>query len=201
MGVDVWDIEGNAAYLYELAGADPDDPPGTPAIARAILGPGCIRRVRPSDLKSFAALARVQGRWLIYVRRNLRPSGINFLVGHELAEWLYRETDDPDVERACDALAAALVAPRRALLKIYRRPDDLHDVADALVCSETCAALRIGEALDEPIAVVAPTHIHTRPPDWRWPPESELRKASSLPGVARVPFTGDRRRFALMAAS
>lgn len=199
MRLDLWNVEGNAARVYELARADLATPPGTPHLAAALLGPGCIRRVSRAELESPAALARVGTKWRIYLRRGLTAAEINFLVGHELAEWFYRDQRDPHIERACDALAAALVAPRQAVASRYRMPSDVRALADELGCSDTCAALRVGEALRTAVAVVSPTRVRVR--SSRALPEDVRELAKCLPPhITRLGLRATDRRFALVAS-
>lgn len=190
--MDVWDSEGNAAYLYELAGADPEDPPGVVALARAVLGRDAVELVPSTAVREDAALARVGERWRIYARRGLPAERLTFAVAHELAEWCYRESHDERLELACDALAGAIVVPRPAFVRVLGAFTDWGSAftaaAEAFRTTESCAALRLGEATGRPVALVGPQVVRVRGEAWEWPPEDALRALARrpAPGVARV---------------
>lgn len=176
--------------------------PHVPRLARALLGPDAIVR-GPRPLHAPAALVRVGDAWRIILSRSLLPLYALFAVGHELGHWLLARHgyDGDDEERAADYLGAALLAPRRAFLAARRAlGDDLPALADALSMTETGAALRLGEVLGVPLAVVAPARVRVRgPKEWVWPDEGTLRRWARrpAPGVRKTKLRDDPRRVML----
>lgn len=135
--------------------------------------------------------------------RYLPPLYAAFAVGHELGHWLltrhgYCGNDD---EAAADYLGAALLAPRRAFLRARRAlGHDLPALANAFSMTETGVALRLGEALHVPLAVVSPAHVRVRGPEaWVWPNEATVRRWARVaePGLRKVRLTDDPRRVVL----
>lgn len=196
-------LEGIADAAYEEAGIDPARP-HVARLARTLLGPDAIQRgQRP--LMGPAALIRVHDSWRIVLARSLPPLHAVFAVGHELGHWLLARHGHcgDDEERAADYLGAALIAPRRAFLAARRAlGDDLPAIAKALSMTETGAALRFGEVLRTPLAVVAPARVRVRGPDeWVWPDEGTLRGWAKrpAPGLRKTRLTDDPRRVLLSA--
>jgi hypothetical protein len=132
--------------------------------------------------------------------RSLPPRYALFAIAHELGHWLLARHGfvGDDEERAADHLGAALVAPRRAFLSARRAVgESLPELADAFGITETGAALRLGEVLGVPLAVVVPATVRVRgPEDWGWPDEWTLRRwaRGRTPGIRKVRLTDDPRR-------
>jgi hypothetical protein len=200
----VFDPEGSSSFLYELAGADPSEPPGPVALARAVLGSDGIELVPSRIVMRDAALARVGDRWRIYVRRSLPAERLTFGVAHELAEWLYRSSQDDLLEEACNALAGALIVPAPAFRRVLAWSSDFGEAfrqaAEAYRTTPSCAVLRLGEATGRPVALVTPRYVRVRGEAFEWPPEDVIRAMARRPGpgLAKVP-TGERGRVALVA--
>ena len=101
------------------------------------------------------------------------------------------------------ALAAALLAPRPAFLRARRDlGEDLRAVAERFTMTQTGVALRRGEVLGTPLAVIAPARVRVRGPEaWVWPPESTLRAWARRPlaGLKKTRLTDDPRRVVLEA--
>lgn len=196
-------LEGIAEAAYEEAKVDNDDG-DVELVVERLLGPGAIRR-GPRPLHGPAALIRVQGRWRIILGRNVPMPAALFYVGHELGHWLLRRhgVQVDDEEAAADFLAGALLAPRRAFVGAVREHGhNLRALADAFDVTETAAALRLGEVLHVPLAVVAPTRVRVRGPEaWIWPPEPTLRgwARRPVPGLRRTRLVDDPRRVVLEA--
>ncbi|MDB4994234.1 MAG: hypothetical protein JWM74_1666 [Myxococcaceae bacterium] len=77
---------------------------------------------------------------------------------------------------------------------------DLASIAAEVRGSQTWAALRVGEVLRMPLAVIAP-RVRVRGSEWGWPDEATLRRWSigRVPsGLARTRLTDDRNRVVLM---
>lgn len=192
------ELEGIADAAYRAASLDPDRPHIT-ELARALLGPAAIQR-GPRPVHGPAALIRVGDDWRIVLARSLPPLYAVFAVGHELAHWLLAQHgyDGNDEEAAADYLGAALLAPRRAFLAARRvLGDDLPALAKAFSTTETGAALRLGEVLRVPVAVVSPGLVRVRGPEgWNWPDEATVRGWARVrtAGLRKVRLTDDPRR-------
>lgn len=202
------DIEGLARWAYEKAGMDPWEPAGALELAGRLLGgDGPLDVYLCPELLASAALARVGSSWRFYVRNPRTERATEWLVWHELAEWIldrdgYRE---PDVEAAADRLAAALRAPRPAFLRAIRASGrSLPELAKAFGTSESSAALRFGEVALVPLALVAPR----RPVRVRGVPDSWVASEAQIvrlvrcpaPGWERVPLSDQPGRVAVVAA-
>ena len=195
------ELEGIADAAYREAGLDPETPHIT-RLARALLGPTAIMR-GPRPIHGPAALIRVKDDWRIVISRSLPAIYATFAVGHELGHWLlarsgYRGDDE---EASADYLAGALLAPRRAFISAWRAMgDDFAALAETFSMTETGAALRLGEVLRVPLAVISPALVRVRGPDeWVWPAESVVRGWSrkGAPGLRKVRLTDDPRRVVL----
>lgn len=201
------ELEGIAEAAYDEVELDPERP-HVPRLARALLGPDAIQR-GPRPLHAPAALIRIGSAWRIVLSRSLPPRYALFAVAHELGHWLlarYGHVGDDALdgmgeERAADYLGAALLAPRRTFLTARRAlGNDLPELADAFALTETGAALRLGEVLRLPLAVVAPQQVRVRgPAEWVWPDERTLRQWARrpAPGLRKTRLTDDPRRVVL----
>jgi hypothetical protein len=132
----------------------------------------------------------------------LPPARRNFAVAHELAHWLLRDRAGEETEPACDYLAAALVAPRQAFLKLVQKHDARFTrLAKAFATSETLVALRFGETTFEPLAVVAPLTVRVRGAAYSWPSEPLLRQFAAMPkpGLRKAVLKDEPLRTALRA--
>ncbi len=195
------ELEGIAEAAYRDAGLDPEQPQ-LGRLVRALLGPGAVER-GPRPLSGPAALIRVHDEWRIVVGRRLPRLYALFAIGHELGHWLLARHgfQSEDEERAADYLGGALLAPRRAFLAARRAlGNDLPALAAAFSTTETGAALRLGEVLSQPLAVVSPQLVRVRgPEEWVWPDEGTLRRWArrGAPGLRKVKLTDDPRRVVL----
>lgn len=205
--MDLPTLEGIAIELHRRHGFDPERPPSTMRLARAMFGPGCI--VRPPTMLGAAPSSTfvLAGARRICVRRTVPRDELAFYVAHELA---HAELGQPhgagaQIEAACDYLAAALIAPRPAVLALHRAFGwDLAAIAEEVVATQTWAALRLAEALLEPLAAVSPSLVRVRgPEEWVWPDEDTLRlwARRAGPGIRRIPVTDRPRRAVLVVAS
>lgn len=195
------ELEGIVDAAYREAGLDPERP-HLVRLARALLGDDAIVR-GPRPVHGPAALVRVGESWHIVLSRSLPRLYALFAVGHELGHWLLRREgyDGHDEERAADYIGGALLAPRSAFLAARRAlGDELPALAEAFSMTETGAALRLGEVLRLPLAVVAPARVRVRGPDeWVWPDEGTLRRWARrpVPGLRKTKLTDDPRRVVL----
>lgn len=187
--------------FYERVNCDPAEPESPFKLARLFLGAGCIERGRFSaPAVTFVA----NGRRRIAIRRGISIEYAAFYVGHELGHAMLEEASyrDDDVEQQCDLFAAALMAPRPAMLRLHREFGyNLEAIAGEVGSTETWAALRLGEVLHVPLAAIAPQRIRVRgPEEWVWPDEMTLRAWArrTPPGLAKTRLTDDPRRVVLV---
>lgn len=198
------EIEGTAESLYRSAGEDPSEVVSPAVIAGRILGSGSIRVVHASSLPGDAELVRIYDRWYIYVRRGLSDERLRFGIAHELGEHALR-TDGcqgQEVEEIANRLAGALLAPARAVRLAMRECGPRFTrLARVFVSTQSCAALRVGEATGAPIALVAPQRVRVRGESFEWPSEEQVRDMARRklpgPGIARVRLTDDPKRVVL----
>jgi hypothetical protein len=204
--MDVANLEGIAIALYKRLGLDPSEPVSPVRLARTWLGADAIGRGHV--IGGMGSSGRVNGRWRILVRPTLPVPELVFTVGHELGHVLLAEEgwtgDRDEEERAADLIAGALLAPQPAMRKLYRAHGlDLAAIAETVNASQTWAALRVGEAVGEPIAAISPALVRVRGPEsFVWPSEPEIRKfargRAARPGLAKVRITDAPGRVALV---
>lgn len=201
MGIDVVAIEVEAARLYRVAGLDYWRGAAVGELVRGLLGGDALRTAPASALPADGVIARVHGRWFIYVREGLRDA--RFVALHELAHWALGAGA---TETECDRLAAALLAPRPAFDRAIRELGPRRSytgLARWFGSTETAAALRYGEVTGEPLVVVAPASVRVRGAAYSWPSEPELRglvKERRLPGLSKATLRDDPLRVALRVA-
>ncbi len=133
------------------------------------------------------------------------PQNPTFATAHVLGHWLlqrhgYAVFFSACFERDADYLAAALLAPKPAFLAAYAElGPDLPALAARFSMKEVGVALRMGEVLELPIAVISsPDRLRQRirlrgPENWRWPDERTLLEWAEVPkpGIVKIRFTDD----------
>lgn len=196
MSWDGAEAEGVARWLYDRAGADLDDPPDPLDLADA-LGVN-VEYARGDTIGQDGTLSRIDGRWTVQLSRSAPVERARFALGHELGEWACRRRIEPEIEALCDAISAAVLLPRPALLAALRHfGDDLPALARAFRVTETCAALRVGEVTGRPMLLVSPGLVRARGEAYGWPTDSEVRRqmrSGELPGLRSCRLGDDRRR-------
>ncbi len=205
-GLTAADIEGTAEAMYRAAGLDPCEGASPLALAKRLFGAGSVRSYHAASLPGDGALAWVDGKPRIYVRAKLPKARLRFAICHELAEWCLTlaRYQEHDVEQMADALAAALLAPRQLFLRVLRADGQrLPLLAAHLGTTESCAALRLGETTDLPLALVAPSRpVRVRGAAFAWPDEDTIRRMAAgriAPGLARTKLQDEPRRVVLSA--
>lgn len=141
-GDDLAEAEGVATWILRRAGVDPDDAVSTRAVAR-----GLGISVRRERQLARGSIVYLRGEARIYVHPRLTPQREEWVIGHELGHWARPEVERSEhEERMCDAIGAALVAPRAAVARIARQIGHrVHAVAELLHVEQSLALLRIGE--------------------------------------------------------
>lgn len=190
--------------IYQRARRDPAHAVGTVHLAVAIFGERCIRLAARRELPGRSALAWPDGVPVIHLRRDLSPTQINHAVAHELGEWLLRiwGFHGPQAEDLCGRIGAALCVPRPAFhLAHSELGENVSALAQAFTVSESLMALRIGECLGHPTALVTPRRVRTRGAEWHWPTnEHDWRALVKRPdafGMRRHPVRDARSRIVL----
>jgi hypothetical protein len=166
-------IEGTAELLLRAAGLSLSAAPDPDQLVHRLLG-GPARAVPPYVLRRDGALARVGATWCVFLRADLPASKRAFTLLHEIGHWAIGAEAS---EEECDALAAAMLAPRKAFLDALRTDGrGLARLAQRFATSESCVALRLGEATGKPLALVTPTSVRLRGASHDWPNERRLRE-------------------------
>jgi hypothetical protein len=187
--VDFDDLEHAAIELHRRAGCDPSRPAGGAALARVLLGPSALTIVPHAGLAGRAQLRPANDGVRIALPSRLRGPDLNFAVCHEIAEHeLQRACVGAEhIERMANAYAACIAAPAPSVrLAFYALRWNLPRLARAFLLSETAVALRIGEVIAEPVAVVRAITVDRRGPD-ALPSDDALRAVvrARLPGVLK----------------
>jgi hypothetical protein len=122
----------------------------------------------------------------IWIQRGLGERKAFFDLSHELAAYLLRAEGyvGPDLEAMENRLGAALLAPRPSIVAALRSSPwrGVRELARQLDVSDTFAALRLGEATGDPIAVVNPDGVRLRGSAWPLPETPlELAKCRKMP--------------------
>ncbi len=189
------EIEELAERVHRENRFDHDVPPQPAELVERVLGPGAIRLVPRRALPGFGAAARVSGRWSVFIVEDSPVVVRRFVLLHELAHVLLGRTA---TERECDALAAALLVPKRALLRaIGDRGARLPSLARVFGASESCIGLRLGEVTNQPTALVAPASVRIRGSTYPWPPEADIRRVAegpATPGLRKAKLRDDATR-------
>lgn len=197
--MDGADLEGLAEWAYQAARLSDDSPASCLELAQRLLGGHVI----PSHDVVTARLARTPGGYTIHLRPGLPTVDARWLVAHEIAEWLLEQEDyrEADAESVADALAARLIAPRRAIREALRWGVEVPELAEACGSTQSCALLRQSEVSGAPTALVTPARIYVRGDEWGWPGETDVRRlvVVSHPGLTKVRIADARRRVGLVA--
>lgn len=185
------DADAIAGEILTTAGhLDDEEPPNMAQLCRVLLG--APPKIAP--IRSEACLARVHGQSRVYLRRDVGAARARWLVGHELAEWYFQRAGyvAEDLEDRCDAVGAALVAPRRSYrLAMRALGHSVHALAKAFIAPQSLCLLRIGEVTGRPVIVFRePKALHRGEP-YVWP-----RRGMRDPNVHPVRVDG---RWGLMA--
>lgn len=195
------ELELLAADALASARVDPSAPPHPVELAERLLGHGSVR-TGPLAPPSGAALARVAGRWVMWVDLDGSRQARRWRVFHELGEWLLIQAgmfDAVTQEDRADALAAMLRAPRPAVLRqLADSPVDWARLAAPFWCSETSAALRYGEVTTEPVCVVGPT-VRKRGRAWGWPEDPATAACLACVRATRLRDAPDRTALRVVA--
>lgn len=198
--MQIGELEELAGHLYREARYTDCEQAPLVTLANRLLGPNSVRLVPASALPGNGALARVGAHWRVYLRRDASQVAKRFVLLHELAHWALGSGGS---EEECDALAAALLAPRRAfLLAVAALGSDFGALAAHFGASESCVALRLGEATGCPLALITPRAVRLRGSVFSWPDERALRAKSNTqrPGLRKARLRDEPERVVLVRA-
>lgn len=198
MSADTSDLECIVERIYREAGAGPDDVWRPSRIARALFGPDVLYLV--PDVPGHAQLTRMHGGPVIAVRKGLSPAYRDHAIAHELGHWaleLEGVPHDEHTENACDFIGAALITRRRPFARVARH--DYRQLALDFRTTETLVALRVGEVLNEPVAVVSPHLVRARGEGWRSLQTIRLYAHETPAGLVKVRLHDEPQRVALHA--
>jgi hypothetical protein len=206
--MDLQTLEAIAVEFYRRHKLDPATPTSTFKLARRAYHPQVITRP-PTLLGRFPACAYVNhetGQQHIAIRRTVPDDEQQWYVGHELAHLVLgtKHGDGAEIEAACDYLGAALMAPRPAVLALYRSFGwNVSAIAREVTATQTWAGLRVAETMLMPLAAVSPIAVRVRgPEEWVWPDERTIRGWASGhigPGLRKVRVTDRPKRSLLLA--
>ena len=189
-----------ARWIYERAGFDQAEPPGPSRIAAAL---GIQIATAPKrGAWGHGCLVRLSGQWQVWLAPGLPAQHKAFAIAHELAEWAFRDSGIDELEPLCDATAGAILAPRKAFASVTGHAPDFAALAKMFRTTESCVALRFGEVVGHPLALVSPRLVRVRGEDWCWPDEQGIRRLVSRPNknVRVVSLSDDRERRVILAA-
>jgi len=192
--------------IYQRARIDPSHPTGSVALAVALFGDRCIRLAEPRELPGRSALVWPDGVPVIHLRRRLNARQVNHAVAHELGEWLLRiwSFHGSQAEELSCRIGAALCVPREAFQLAHNKlGDHLPKLSKAFTVSQSLMALRVGECLGYPTALITPHRVRTRGGHWQWPSTDDawrslVARADSC-GLSRHPIRDARHRIVLRA--
>lgn len=193
--------------VYDRARLDPAHAVGSVRLAVALLGERCIRLAPRRELPGRGALVWLGREPVIHLRRDLNPCQINHAVAHELGEWVLHlwRYKGVDAEELAGRIGAALCVPRPAfhLARQELGSSNLSELSRTFTVSESLMALRVGECLGYPTALITPRCIRTRGRPWQWPSSRQdwrnmIARAGSF-GLNRERIRDVRGRFVLRA--
>jgi hypothetical protein len=199
------EIEAEVGLVHRAAGFDEDEPVPILDVARAYLGgPESIRTLDRWHCPGDGFSTQVRGRRVIFLRSGLPPERVRFALAHELAECRLDEVGyrEEDRETVANVMAASHLVRPRPLRAALSRGATIAEIAHEYVLTETCIALRIGEATGLPLAVVSPLAVRVRGEPWGWPESTtEIRRLGRLAvaSLRRLELQDARGRFVLLA--
>lgn len=176
-------IEGDARAFFQMAKVDPTNPPTFNALCRRTIRsyPQRVRMIGRGDLTP-----GIGKKYILRVHVALPPEVAVWVIAHELAHWYYLETgfvgSQAELEARCDALGAAIVAPRPLFLSALRQHGHrVYKLARLFNTTQTLAALRIGEVTGRSVVAIRPRRTIVRGEPFGWPHGPALAKAIRNP--------------------
>lgn len=206
--LSLFETEALARDLRRRAKVDDDEVVASESIARRLLGPRAVQRIRRFSARG--VISPIRGEYRIFLRAGAPDE--NFTIAHELGHWALRLAQYPssgeDEERNANAIGAAIVASPVATRRAHQHfGEQLGAIAKAFDSTQSFAVLRLAEVLGDERALVARDNtVRIRSSGaFRWPELDEVCrwKAGRVPrGIQRATLRGsyDRGRVAFRAA-
>ncbi len=186
------DIEGDASAMLSQARLENDEAPSMDLLTLRLIGSKPKRMMMPRE----GDICPADGRWILRVHKLAPKPRARWLIGHELGEWWYRErvfASHAEREAWCDALGAALVAPRLAFRSAMGAIGHrVHVLAEAFHVPQSLALLRVGEVAGRPVALLRPAPI-VRGAEFAWPAGPALARAVRRPPAGVHPVRVEER--------
>ncbi|MBA2724258.1 MAG: hypothetical protein H0U56_15500 [Methylibium sp.] len=198
-------IEREAERVYSRVGADLNRGASPTRLVEGVLGAGALRWADGDWLRAGGAIARVGRHWRVYLNRRYPVRNLRFVALHELAHYVL---GGGATEDDCDALAAVLLAPRRAFeraMASMARPRFVParvygNLSAWFRCTDSFAAMRLSEVTGAPLVLISPARARVRGAPYPWPAEFErLVRAPVLPGLRKARLQDDPSRVVLQA--
>jgi hypothetical protein len=190
------DIEGDALAFAKMTKVSLDSPPSLVRMCREITGfaPLYAKLVHAQGYYGPAGRSGVKR---VLVIPGLPPDQERFVLGHEISHAFYDQTGyvGDDIEERCDALSAALCAPRGPFGQALRDAGGhrVHALAKVFQVPRCLAALRAGEVTGRPVAYPRPKKAPIiRGQAFGWPPAAELARAARRPPEGVHPVRVER---------
>lgn len=195
----LWSPDATQRWIFERAELDPDEPALMTELAARLGFAVTFKRnaglIGDAECRYHAESCG----WLITVRSGISIARKRFAVAHEIAEALLSDEIDEGLEDYANAVAACMLAPRRAYQLRLRETgeDDFGQMALPFGLTETGAALRAAEVQGRRLCVVTPHRIYARGDEW--PEERTIRSwaQQALPGLRKTRLSDDERRVVL----
>lgn len=144
------EIEHDVLGMYRRGGRDPEREPGAIQLAESL-------GLRVDLVPGLGARARIVG-GRIELRAEMTLAGLEYAAGHELGHDHVGDAEcaDPHIERVCDAISVAVIAPEPAMFRLrvtygWKR---IPEIAKALGTSDLIVGLRWGVVMEESVAIV-----------------------------------------------
>lgn len=195
--------DGDAELLYREAKLDPSRAQPPKEIAARL--PGCegVFELPGRDLKADGEVELDLFSWRIVAKQTLAQPRQDFVIAHEIAEWHLSRAGKKwkgslsEKELRCDVIARALLVPRPALRTARRYlGDDFPALARHFATTEAIVALRYGEGLRVPMALIGPRTVDVRGDAWGWPEGwlemQRLARLPAFPGLRRAVLRDER---------
>lgn len=158
----------DAEFFLSLFGLRLDEPPSAAVLSVRVTGrmPRMTESIRDAHTKP------VEGEDVVFVRPGMSFARARLQTFHELAEIYHqrRGYQGTDVEARCNAMAAALAAPKRAVLTaVERYGHSVYDLALALKTPQSAMVLRLAECVGRPCALLRQAYPIVRGRPFAWP--------------------------------
>jgi hypothetical protein len=197
------DVQGEGDLILRVHRFPTDQRPNIRALLKVWVG------VEPewARIRTEGARCVLNGQPRIFCRHGTPLARAIFIWLHEGAHIHFDAAglrcDPVELEERCNALAAALLAPREAFRAATRaRGHRVYELAREFRTTQSLALLRLGEVTGRPVVLLRPPTPIVRGDEFAWPDEAGLRRAVKAPppNVHPLRIVDEPRRWGLMAA-